>query len=69
MNKVKLDSKITNALINLPENGMGYHIVDVILKNNDLKLKDRIILNCTYLLLEENENYECFDIERIETNK
>jgi len=66
MKKIKINPEITEILLNIPENGMGYHIVDIILKDKDIKLNDRTILNCTYLLIDDNENYEYSDIERIE---
>lgn len=54
-NKVALPKKIVDILVNTPESGMGYHVVTIKLKNGEL-LFDRKVINCTYLLLTENEN-------------
>ncbi len=62
--KLKLSNKFSNYLADLPEQGMGFQIVDIELKNGKL-LNDRIILNSTYLKLGENENIENKDIKSI----
>ena len=63
-NKLELSSKLTDYLSAMPEQGMGYQIVNITLKNG-LILKERIILNSTYLILNENEQFNVEDIESI----
>jgi len=65
MRTVKLSGKLINMLVNLPENGMGYQIVKVILKNGQILHKHKV-LNSELLMLEENENVIVKDIDKIE---
>lgn len=62
---LKLSENFINTLINLPENGMGYQIVKVILKSGEVLHQHRV-LNSELLLLGSNENISVFDIDRIE---
>ena len=62
---LKLTDSFINILVNLPENGMGYQIVKVILKSGKI-LRQQKVLNSEYLMLEENENITIKDIEKIE---
>jgi hypothetical protein len=62
---LKLPDSFINILINLPENGMGYQIVKVILKSGKVLHKHKV-LNSELLMLEENENITVIDIEKIE---
>ena len=62
---LKLSENFINFLVNLPENGMGYQIVKVILKSGKI-LHQQKVLNSEYLMLEENENITIKDIEKIE---
>ena len=62
---LKLTDSFINILVNLPENGMGYQIVKVILKSGKI-LRQHKVLNSEYLMLEENENITIIDIEKIE---
>lgn len=62
---LKLPDSFINTLVNLPENGMGYQIVRVILKNGVI-LHQHKILNSSLLILEENESITAKDIEKIE---
>jgi hypothetical protein len=64
-NKLKLDSRLTRFLDYVPENGMGYHIVDLVLKDGN-QLINRIILNSTFLLLNKDERIEASSIIKIE---
>lgn len=59
--KVYLTSKQKNKLINAPENGMGYHTVDIVLRDGS-SLKSRTVLNCEVLMLEEGEDIKQKDI-------
>lgn len=62
---LKLPEKFINILINLPENGMGYQVVKVILKSGEI-LRQHKVLNSEFLMLEENENIKLIDIAKIE---
>ena len=62
---LKLSDSFINLLVNLPENGMGYQIVKVILKSGKI-LHQHKVLNSELLILEENENISMKDIEKIE---
>jgi hypothetical protein len=61
INKVKLPEELINKLIQLPEQGMGYQVVRVTLKNGDV-LKNRRVVNATYLILKENEEINSDEI-------
>lgn len=61
---VKLSNKHVKYLENLPEEGMGYQIVDIELSNG-LKVKNRIVLNATYLKLLKDEKFNNNDIKNI----
>lgn len=65
VNKIELKKDMIDCLSKLPEQGMGYQIVDVTLKSGKV-LKARIVLNSTYLKLNESESLNVDDIERIE---
>lgn len=62
---LKLSDSFINVLVNLPENGMGYQIVKVILKSGRI-LHQHKVINSSLLMLEENENITEKDIEKIE---
>lgn len=62
---LKLPDSFINILVNLPENGMGYQIVKVILKSG-IVLYQHKVLNSELLMLEENENISVKDIDKIE---
>ena len=62
---LKLSDSFINILINLPESGMGYQLVKVILKNG-IVLHQHKVLNSELLMLEENENITVKDIDKIE---
>jgi len=61
---LKLPDSFINTLINLPENGMGYQIVKVILKSGKI-LNQHKVINSELLMLEENENIAVKDIDKI----
>jgi len=65
---IKLTDSFINVLVNLPENGMGYQLVKVILKSGKV-LHQHKVLNSELLMLEENENITVKDIEKIELEK
>ena len=62
---LKLSDSFINILVNLPENGMGYQIVKVILKSGKI-LNHHKVINSSLLMLEENENITEKDIAKIE---
>ena len=66
MNKksIKLSESLVNILVKLPENGMGYQIVKVVLKNGDI-LHHHKVLNSSILMLEDDESVTENDIKEI----
>lgn len=66
--KVELPTDLIDKLVNLPEQGMGYQIVDVTLKNGQI-LTDRRVVNSTFLILLDNEHFTTADIENIELHR
>ena len=62
---LKLPDNFIEILVNLPESGMGYQIVKVILKSG-IVLHQHKVLNSELLMLDENENITVKDIEKIE---
>ena len=67
-NKVKLSQNHINLLSSLPEQGMGYQIVDITL-TDDTVLKERIVINSSYLKLLDSENINVDDIKEIGLHK
>ncbi len=65
MRTLKLPDTIVNKLISLPESGMGYHIVKVILKSGKI-LHQHKVLNSSLLILEENDQFDEKEIKQIE---
>ena len=63
-NEVELPENIKNELSNIPETGMGFHVIDIIL-NNGLVLKSRTVINSSKLILHPDENIDVDDIETI----
>ncbi len=64
-NRIKLTTDHINKLSDLPEQGMGYQIVDLELLNGRLLCK-KTVLNSTYLILPEGEKVDPLDIIRID---
>ena len=64
-NKIELSKKDSDYLSALPEQGMGYQIVMITLRNGQI-LNQRIVVNSTYLLLNEDEQLQIEDIVSIE---
>ena len=62
---LKLSDSLINILVELPENGMGYQIVKVILKSGVVLHKHKVI-NSELLILEEDEYITLIDIDKIE---
>lgn len=62
---LKLPDNFINILVNLPESGMGYQIVKVILRSGKVLHRQKV-LNSELLMLEENELFRARDIADIE---
>jgi len=62
---LKLPDTFIDILVNLPETGMGYQIVKVILRNGKVLHKQKV-LNSELLMLEKNELIQARDIMNIE---
>jgi len=52
--KIKLNEEQINYLLSLPEEGMGYQVVDLILKDGN-ELKEQIVYNSSILQINEKE--------------
>jgi len=61
---LKLPDSFINILIDLPESGMGYQIVKVILRSGKI-LHGQKVINSELLMLEENEFIQATDIANI----
>jgi hypothetical protein len=59
--KIKIPTLLVEKLISTPESGMGYHKVDLMLKDGN-KLFNQTILNCSILLLDEDIELSSDDI-------
>ncbi len=66
--KLELNKQQIDFLSQLPEQGMGYQLVDLTLKDGRV-MKGMVVLNCTYLKLDESELIKLDDIDRIEPHK
>jgi hypothetical protein len=66
--KIRLTDNFIKQLINTPENGMGFHNVDLHLKNGEI-LKNIIVINCSILTLEKTLKLDIDDIEKIAISK
>lgn len=62
--KIKLPDDFIKQLIETPENGMGYHIVDLHFKNGEV-LKNQIVKNSSILILENTIKLDINEIELI----
>jgi hypothetical protein len=63
-NQVELPKEVSQYIQNLPENGMGYHIVDLLLKNGRV-LSGRKIINSTKLILNPDESIDTDEIDTV----
>lgn len=64
MKTLQLPIKFTKQLTKLPETGMGYQLVKVILKNGYV-LDNHKVLNSSLLILEKDEKFEDEEIVSI----
>jgi hypothetical protein len=62
--EIDLSEEIKSQLDGLPESGMGYHTVDIILKNGRV-LKNRIIINSSKLVVNPDEDIKTEDIDEV----
>lgn len=62
--KIVLTDELTKQLVNTPESGMGYHRVDIYMRNGEV-LKNKIVLNCSILTLESSIKINVDEIEKI----
>lgn len=62
---IKLPETFVNKLVNLPESGMGYQLVKIILRSGKVLHRQKVI-NSEYLLLEGNQNFLVNDIKNID---
>lgn len=60
--EIELSGDLKSQIENLPESGMGYHIVDVVLKNGRI-LKSRVVINSSKLILNPYDEITLDDIE------
>lgn len=65
MKTIQLPVKFTKQLAKLPETGMGYQLVKVVLKNGSV-LDNHKVLNSSLLILEKDEKFENEEIASIE---
>lgn len=66
-NQIEIPEYIQTQILDLPETGMGFHQVDLVLKNGRT-LTNRKILNNTYLVLNPGETILPEDIEDVVSN-
>lgn len=62
---IKLPESFVNKLVNLPESGMGYQLVKIILRSGKV-LHQQKVINSEYLLLEGNQDLVVIDIKNID---
>jgi hypothetical protein len=68
MNSLQLPHKWATYLLQLPENGMGYQLVKVFLKDGKVLRKHKV-LNSSILLLDEKEKINLSHISKLELEK
>ena len=64
----KIPEKFVHQLVNIPESGMGYQLVNVFLSDGKI-LRKRKVLNSSILVLKPDENILSSEIEKIELDK
>jgi hypothetical protein len=62
--RISLPKRLSDILERLPEQGVGYQIVDVLLKNGEW-MRQKVVLNCEILILKESEKVSENEIESI----
>lgn len=66
--KIQLTTDQIEFLSQAPEQGMGYHIVDLTLKNGDV-LMNMVVINGSFLQLDEDVQLTINDIDKIELHR
>lgn len=66
--KIILPEKFVNFLVNLPENGMGYQLVKIFLKDGKVLRKHKVI-NSSVLILDGAESITLSQISKLELEK
>jgi hypothetical protein len=66
--RIILNKDQIEFLSKLPEQGMGYQLVDITLKDGRV-LKNKVVINSTYLKLVEPEHVKADDIDKIELHQ
>ena len=66
--KIKLAQKHVDFLSTQPEQGMGYQIVDLTLKNGRV-LRNKLVFNAMFLQIEEGELKKSGEIAKIELHQ
>ena len=66
--KIKLIDSQSQSLLLLPEQGMGYQIVDIELIDGR-NFKNKVVIDSTYLMLEEGELIKPNEILSIKLHK
>jgi formylmethanofuran dehydrogenase subunit A len=66
--KIILPEKFVNFLVNLPENGMGYQLVKIFLKDGKVLRKHKVI-NSSVLILDAAESITLSQISKLELEK
>lgn len=64
-NTIKLPESFVNKLVNLPESGMGYQVVKIILRSGKVLHRQKVI-NSEYLMLEGTQEFLVNDIKAID---
>lgn len=62
---IRLCNKHVRYLMNLPESGMGYQVVNIRLKSGRL-LRNKVVLNSEFLLLENGDEISQGCIKQVE---
>ena len=62
---IKLPESFVNKLVTLPESGMGYQVVKIILRSGRVLRRQKVI-NSEYLMLDENQDLLVNDIKTID---
>lgn len=66
--KLLLNNDQIEFLSHVPEQGMGYHVVDLTLKNGNI-LKNMVVVNGSFLQLDEDVQLTINDIDKIELHR
>jgi hypothetical protein len=62
---IKLPENFVNKLVNLPESGMGYQVVKIILRSGKVLHRQKVI-NSEYLMLDGTQDFLVNEIKTID---